>query len=793
MKKSVDLAALLVILTCAAPLAGQSFTGATGEPSRAGFGAAIAVNGEEVFIGEGWNVLRSGLVYVYRRDDRGGWTEVQRLTAPTPELGDGFGRSVTAQGGTLLVGQRDRDSGSVHAFEKQGTSWRHAGTLTPADQPGERYGAAVALDGDYAAVGAPGDDSPGRVHIFRRDAGAWTPVGVLVPADGTPGDGFGAAISLRGTRLLVGAPGAERSTGGAYVFRLNEGSGEWQEESRLAGEMPEPRAGFGSAVALAGSSLLVSAPRAEQGAGVVFGFEHDPDAGTWTRSGTVRAIDGGRGARFGSAIAIAGDGAYVGAPGAAVAGAVYRLERDPEGRWRTAEELQTDQVAAGGGFGAALAVGEDIAVAGATGEDYGAGAAVILIRRGSAWAPAAKLASEPESLSAVTGREARCEAGSAVSLFDCGGVDLLSFLPVQEIGGARGVELNDIWGWTDPTSGREFALVGRIDGTSFVEVTDPVNPRYLGDLPMTEGSNAATWRDIKVYGDHAFVVADGAGQHGVQVFDLSRLLDIEEPVTFDVDAHYDGIASAHNIVVDTTSGFAFAVGARDGGQTCGGGLHMIDVRDPLNPEFAGCFADPQTGRASTGYSHDAQCVTYQGPDAGFRGREICLGANETALSIADVTEKDRPVALARAGYPNVGYTHQGWLTPDQRYFYMNDELDELQGSTPRTRTLIWDVSDLSDPQLVGEFLGTTEASDHNLYIRGTLMYQSNYQAGLRIIDISDPLNPREVGYFDTVPHGENRPGFDGSWSNYPYFPSGTIVVTSGREGLFMLRKREPVS
>ena len=76
-----------------------------------------------------------------------------------------------------------------------------------------------------------------------------------------------------------------------------------------------------------------------------------------------------------------------------------------------------------------------------------------------------------------------------------------------------------------------------------------------------------------------------------------------------------------------------------------------------------------------------------------------------------------------------------------------------------------------------------------MYIRDNLMYQSNYVSGLRILDISDPANPVEVGFFDTVPAGEDAPGFDGSWSNYPFFESGTIVVTSGAEGMFLLRKR----
>ena len=106
-----------------------------------------------------------------------------------------------------------------------------------------------------------------------------------------------------------------------------------------------------------------------------------------------------------------------------------------------------------------------------------------------------------------------------------------------------------------------------------------------------------------------------------------------------------------------------------------------------------------------------------------------------------MSDKDNTIALARATYPNVGYSHQGWLTDDHRYFYMNDELDETSDLVSNTRTLIWDVQDLDDPQLVKEFLLSTESSDHNLYIKGNLMYQSNYNAGLRILDITDIEKP----------------------------------------------------
>ena len=389
------------------------------------------------------------------------------------------------------------------------------------------------------------------------------------------------------------------------------------------------------------------------------------------------------------------------------------------------------------------------------------------------------------------GDETRCSDEGAAAAFECDSVDLLSFLPVSAMGANRGMTTNDVWGWTDPQSGKEIVLVGMSDQTAFVDVSNPGNPVYLGRLPMPSTARASVWRDMKVFNDHMFVVSDGAGDHGMQVFDLTRLrgLDGSDPVTFESDAHYDQIASAHNIVINEDTGFAYSVGSSGGGETCGGGLHMIDINDPQNPTFAGCFQDLTTGRQRTGYSHDAQCVVYHGPDEDYQGREICLGSNETALSIADVTDKSNPVAVSMASYPNVGYSHQGWLSDDHAFFFMGDELDETGGNVTNTRTLIWDLADLDDPVLAREYMADTKATDHNLYIRGTTMYQSNYKSGLRVLDVSDPENPVPVGHFDTVPYGGDDAQMTGSWSNYPYFESGIVVVTSGREGLFLVRYR----
>ena len=373
-----------------------------------------------------------------------------------------------------------------------------------------------------------------------------------------------------------------------------------------------------------------------------------------------------------------------------------------------------------------------------------------------------------------SGQSIACDEGSAAG-FPCEGVELLS---IVSMGTLRAGYINDMWGWTDPDTGIEYALVGRTDGVTFIDLSTPTTPKYVGELPMTPGSVATTWRDLKVYQNHVFVVSDNSRSQGVQVFDLTRLRGVTTPQSFTADVVYDQLGEGHNIAINEETGFAY-VGGSD---TCGGALHMIDIRTPLTPTFAGCFGDTRTGRAGTGYVHDAQCVVYQGPDTNYQGREICFGANETAIAIADVEDKANVVALGVASYPNVNYAHQGWLTEDHRYFIMGDELDESGGPT---RSFVWDVQDLEDPQLLKIYEAPTAAIDHNMYIRGSYVFQANYASGLRILDISDVANPSEIAYFDTYPPHDD-PTFAGAWTVYPFFDSGIVLVTSTREGLFVL-------
>ena len=376
-----------------------------------------------------------------------------------------------------------------------------------------------------------------------------------------------------------------------------------------------------------------------------------------------------------------------------------------------------------------------------------------------------------------------CENGVADG-YPCSNVDLLSRLSLSQLGNPGNA--NDIWGWVDPVTGDPYALLGLDTGTAFIRITDPENPLIIGYLPTH--SSASLWRDIKTYQNHAFIVSE-AGGHGMQVFDLNQLRDYNgnNPVTFSETAHYGLFGNSHNIVINEESGFAFAVGCND----CSGGLHMVNIQNPSNPVYAGCYSQD-------GYTHDSQCVIYNGTDTEYVGREICFSSNEDTVTITDVTDKSNPTTISINGYSGAQYTHQGWLTEDHRYFLCNDELDEYYDGI-NTTTYIWDLNSLDNPTLIERHDHGTPNIDHNLYIEGNYAYQSHYTAGLRIQDISNISDGimEEVAFFDIHPQNNNT-SFDGTWSNYPFFDNNIVIVSGIGDGgntqsggLFVLQFNEP--
>ena len=241
------------------------------------------------------------------------------------------------------------------------------------------------------------------------------------------------------------------------------------------------------------------------------------------------------------------------------------------------------------------------------------------------------------------GAAVSCSNGNAAG-YPCSNVDLLSHLPLSTF---STIAADDIWGWTHTGTGREFAIICLQDGTAFVEITNPTNPIYLGKLPTR--TVESSWRDIKTYKDHAFIVSE-AINHGMQIFDMTQLLSLTStPKTLEATATYNGdnsntaIGSAHNIVINEESGYAYIVGST----RCNGGLIFVDISNPASPTDAGCFSEDL-------YTHDAHCVNYKGPDQAYYGNEICFACNEDTVTIVDVSDKNNPVELDRVSYSQEG-------------------------------------------------------------------------------------------------------------------------------------------
>lgn len=364
-----------------------------------------------------------------------------------------------------------------------------------------------------------------------------------------------------------------------------------------------------------------------------------------------------------------------------------------------------------------------------------------------------------------------CEGGFADG-FPCDRMDLLSSMSNAEL---FGTGANDVWGWTDPVTGVEYALMGERQGLAMVDLSDPTNP-FLAAFMATQTSSS-TWRDMKVYQDHVYVVSEANG-HGLQVLDLNQLRDLTSfPTTLEPTTWVSVFSDAHNVVIDEESALLYAVGTN----LAGGGLVVFDVSEPANPILVGDYGE-------AGYTHDAQAVVYEGPDADFVGKPLAFCANANKLAILDITDPSDIASISITNY-DYSYTHQCWLTEDHKYLLLGDELDE-QNQGFNTRTLIFDVQDLTNPVLIGEHFADVAAIDHNQYVVGNLLFQANYRAGLRMLQLTDVAAGEltEIGFFDVDPTS-NAAQFSGSWSTYPYFESGNVVLTSIEGGMFVVRPR----
>jgi choice-of-anchor B domain-containing protein len=743
-----------------------------------GFGIAgdVAISNGVFYVGQTVSSLNNGSVYIYSPNSIGGLDQDEILAPIQGEIGFDFGFAIDIKNDLMIVGSPHRANIQGRAFLYQKNNidkWTLIKVISPdSDEWTMDFGSEVALGKDVILIGDRDvHHGEGKVFTLYKDGEEWhkgSPINYnYINEDGH----FGHSISIDEKKALIGS----RNGNVAVQYDFDTITHSWTESHVFSPYYYQSNGRFGFSVELAGKYAIIGSPGYDKKGFIeIHQFEND----SWVKVRKISNPEDEVGTYFGTSIAIENNHIAVGNFNGEKSFIYSTEDFNTFSLSQTIESPSSHE----GKFGRNLELINGHLAIGAT---YGERAYIYNTDENNNWALRHDVSSDNKSVS-ITGVKIPCENGKAGD-YDCKSIDLMAYLTPSELSGGIHTELNDIWGWEDSTTGKEYALVGLLIGTSFVDVTDPENPFVVGLLPTS--TTNSTWRDMKVYKNHVYIVADNAGDHGVQVFDMTQLRGVTTFTQFEMTYHYTNVGSVHNIVINEATGFAYATGISSAltlDYQCGGGLHMMDLSDPAKPTFAGCFSHVGTGRSGTGYTHDAQIVIYNGPDQEHQGKEIAFSSNETALSIADISDKANPKIISKFDNANFGYVHQGWLSKDHKYFFVNDELNEYYGNDDTQTTLTFDLSDLDDPKIINVYDSGLKTIDHNNYVKGDLLFQSNYSAGLRILYIKDPANPLEVASFDTYPSGDYA-SFVGSWSNYPYFNSGTIIVSSIEEGLYIIK------
>ena len=328
-------------------------------------------------------------------------------------------------------------------------------------------------------------------------------------------------------------------------------------------------------------------------------------------------------------------------------------------------------------------------------------------------------------------------------------VELLGTLNTQP-----GFDYSDIWGYS--ANGREYALMGITNGTSIIDVTNPALPVQVDVIPGPPAP-PYEWRDIKTHLNYAYIISEGTGSgSGVQIVDLSYLPDSASWV----DTYNATFTSSHNIFI--ADGYAYVVG------TSSGGMHILDLSDPVNPVQKSYYS-------ASGYIHDV-----------YVWNDTAYVSSANTYDLVDVTNKSNPQLISvSATLPSI-YAHSGWLTENKRYFIACEEFNVRD-------ITVWDLQDRSTWDLVVPTWQMPGSSPvHNVFVLGDYAHISYYKDGYVVLDISDPTDPQFAGQYDTYPSSGGGT-YNGAWGVYPYLPSGNIIVSDMETGLYILKFTPPIT
>ena len=353
------------------------------------FGDSVAISGDYAIVGASGNDdngQSSGSAYIFKRDANGNWSQKDKLIASDATRVDLFGWSVAISGDYAIVGApgNDENSGSAYIFKRDDDgSWRQKDKLTASDAEsgdyfgeGDYFGDSVAISGDYAIIGAKydGGDNSGSAYIFKRDASGenWRQKDKLTASDAAQNDIFGTSVAISGDYAIVGARGNDdngESSGSAYIFERDASGENWSQKTKLIASDADQYDYFGRKVAISGDYAIVGAYGNDDNgdrSGSAYIFERDASSENWSQKTKLIASDAESGDYFGDSVAISGDYAIVGAKyNDENSGSAYIFERDANGSWSQKNKLTAYDAVSGNNFGISVAISDDYVIVGA--------------------------------------------------------------------------------------------------------------------------------------------------------------------------------------------------------------------------------------------------------------------------------------------------------------------------------------------------------------------------------------------------------------------------------------------
>ena len=349
------------------------------------FGQSVSTSGDYAIVGACYDDDKgneSGSAYIFALDylNCSDWDQMVKLTALDGAAGDGFGNSVSICGNYAAVGavgddDRGTESGSAYIFKYDGTIWSQQAKLTASDgAANDNFGCSVSISGDYAIVGAFFVDEKGSAYIFKRDGTNWSQQAKLTDSDGAADDAFGISVSISGNYAIVGAyadDGKVADSGSAFIFK-HDGT-TWVQQSKLTALDGAADDGFGVSVSISGNYAIVGAygdddRGTDSGSAYIFKY----DGATWSQQAKLTALDGARYDYFGYSVSISGDYAIIGAyyddDKGSSSGSAYFFKRDGA-IWSQQAKLIASDGAADDRFGYSVSISRDYAIVGAYHDD----------------------------------------------------------------------------------------------------------------------------------------------------------------------------------------------------------------------------------------------------------------------------------------------------------------------------------------------------------------------------------------------------------------------------------------